>query len=759
MSVLNSHKFYVMHNKILLFLITIVLNSVYENCLYAERLSFIQLSESDWRIPTPLTIYKEGGKFLWIGTKDGVYQFNGYNFRHYNKNNTPNSLNGEFTNKIQMDAMGNLWILTNKGIGLYNKEKDCFLKVSQDKEINGPYFSSCLVKNGVVFGGQNKISFYSYETKEITLLKTFEKLKTNLNFNYIFSLDNDKIIVDGEKYILKVDLKKDTISKINCSSVVSCMFVDQQKRIWVGCYDKSLSCYNIDGVKLNEYTHTNSSLSNELILSIEQQDSLLWIGTDGGGINIVNTHTNQIKRIKHIRGNYQSLPSNSINSLHVDANNTIWAGTVRDGIIAIRKNSITSYVEVSEGNKYGLSNPTILSLFQDENEDFIWIGTDGEGINQLSLKDRTFKHYPLTQGLKVISIAQYNKHTLLLSIYTKGLFFFDKDKGTLHPMNINKEQLKSVYCLSKTDINLYNLSPNTILALTDKIYKYQIHTGDIIELQFENHKGTHAILPIGKYKGMFYCYNEAAIFCFNENGSVIQTLFEPNSNNRIKSATIDPSGNIWMVTSQGIQYLSYKGKNIHCINNNLIKNASSIIADKDGKIWMGDGDKLYAYADTTNSLSTFGTTDGVIPNEYIEKSCYVTEQGDILLGGNKGLTIIDADIKFNTKEVSSIVLMKMKIDNKEWNEYDLNNLDTYEVTAGSKSLEIQIAAIEEDILRPKLYKYEIKGDNEQTIQSYSPILKLNTFSPGESNIYVSCSTRSGKWTEPCKIITLVFLLP
>ena len=35
----------------------------------------------------------------------------------------------------------------------------------------------------------------------------------------------------------------------------------------------------------------NSNLSHEVVLCMEEQDSLLWMGTDGGGINIL------IKRI------------------------------------------------------------------------------------------------------------------------------------------------------------------------------------------------------------------------------------------------------------------------------------------------------------------------------------------------------------------------------------------------------------------------------------------------------------------------------
>lgn len=748
-----------MDTRLITILITTFLCIFRSNNLYAEQLSYTKLSDNDLAIPTAQTIYKEDGKYLWIGTTNGVYKFNGYNFKHYSNVHESVTINDPYTNHIQMDTRGNLWALTNTGIELYDKKEDTFKLLSQEKEVYGSYFSSCLIHDGVLFSGQNKIALYSYETNQLTLFKKFDNKDEEYNFMFIFNLDDNHIILSHKNYILKINIKSGLISQIPCPSTISSIFVDNQKRIWVGSYDKTLSCFDCNGTLIKTFTPALSSLSNELILSIEQQDSLLWIGTDGGGINILNTYTNEIKVIKHIQGNYQSFPSNSINCLYRDNSNTIWAGTVRDGIVAIKRSSIHSYVEASENNKYGLSNPTILSLYQEEDKDYMWIGTDGEGINKLDLNSRTFTHYPSTKGLKVVSIAKYNENSLLIYVYTKGIFVFNTRTGQLKPLKISKEQLKSVYLMSRLDINFYNISPNTLLALTNKVYKYNTELGTTKEIPFQKQEGTHVILPVGLYNKSFFCHNEAAIYYLNDRKDTLETVFKASQTCRIQSATIDKLGNIWMATNHGIQYFSLRDKKTHLINNNLIKNVTSVIADKKGRIWMGKGDKIFAFVDSTKTLSTFGATDGVIPNEYIEKSHYITNKGDIILGGNKGLTIIDADFEFKTKEIPSIILTEMKIDHLALNEYELSNVGSYKIPAGCKSLEIQVATIEKDILRPKIYKYEIKGDNEQTIESYSPTLRINTFVAGKSTVYASCSTRSGEWSEPHKIISLIFMPP
>lgn len=147
-----------------------------------------------------------------------------------------------------------------------------------------------------------------------------------------------------------------------------------------------------NGKQLASYTTRNSSLSNNVILSLAERENKLWIGTDGGGINILEPETGQLSLLEHIPGrdNY-SLPANSILSLYNDRNNNIWAGSIRNGLISIREVSMVTYTDVVPGNDRGLSNNTILSLYQ-QSDDKIWIGTDGGGVNLFNPLTEKFTH-------------------------------------------------------------------------------------------------------------------------------------------------------------------------------------------------------------------------------------------------------------------------------------------------------------------------------------------------------------------------------
>ena len=52
---------------------------------------------------------------------------------------------------------------------------------------------------------------------------------------------------------------------------------------------------------------------------------------------------------------------------------------------------MTTYSEALPGIEYGLSGQIVLSIYQDE-EQKIWIGTDGGGINKFNPDTRKFNH-------------------------------------------------------------------------------------------------------------------------------------------------------------------------------------------------------------------------------------------------------------------------------------------------------------------------------------------------------------------------------
>ena len=114
------------------------------------------------------------------------------------------------------------------------------------------------------------------------------------------------------------------------------------------------------------------------------------VATDGGGINIYNQGKNgEIEVIREKPGNSYSLPENSILCLYNDADNTLWAGSIRGGLLRIKEVFIRTYKNVPLNVPYGLSSGVVVSLFEDTDKT-LWIGTDGRILTLYNPNVRKF---------------------------------------------------------------------------------------------------------------------------------------------------------------------------------------------------------------------------------------------------------------------------------------------------------------------------------------------------------------------------------
>lgn len=138
----------------------------------------------------------------------------------------------------------------------------------------------------------------------------------------------------------------------------------------------------------------------------------------------------------------------------------MWAGSIRNGLINIREVSMKTYTEVLTGSNRGLSNNTVLSLYQESN-DRIWVGTDGGGINLFNPITEKFTHYSSTWEDKIASICPFTSGNLLVSIFSKGIFVFNPTTGKKTPfMIIDSETSMRLGKRGKT----VNLFPITLIA-------------------------------------------------------------------------------------------------------------------------------------------------------------------------------------------------------------------------------------------------------------------------------------------------------
>ena len=108
------------------------------------------------------------------------------------------------------------------------------------------------------------------------------------------------------------------------------IFVDDQERIWIG-HNEGLDQLNNNGNRLRHFSmpHNNPRSESGFVTAIQQsKDNLLWVGTIGGGLFLVDPDHGIQKQFLRTPDTPNSIISNLVSALEIDRDH-IWIGTRR----------------------------------------------------------------------------------------------------------------------------------------------------------------------------------------------------------------------------------------------------------------------------------------------------------------------------------------------------------------------------------------------------------------------------------------------
>lgn len=705
-------------------------------------------------------IYRDHQGVIWIGTKWGLNSYDQSELKSYfHDREQPNSLPDNFIRFITEDRLGDLYVSTNKGIAIYNKAENQF----QPLKYNGKPFNAwsyLQIGDNFLFGGEETLYQYNLTDKSITTIFPDidgDKLKC---INRIFQWSPDMLITSSKKDGLWMyDLIKKKMYR--CPFVkereINTIFVDSQNRLWVSFYGKGIACYSKEGKRLFSLSTKNSGLNNDIIFDFLEKDNQLWIATDGGGINILDFQTMKFSHLKHISDDEQSLPNNSIYRLYKDQMDNIWIGSIHGGLSAIKKVFIKTYKDVPLNNPNGVSERTVVSIFEDK-DTLLWIGTDGGGINSFDQKTNTFHHYPTTYGEKVTSITDFSENELLLSCFNKGVFTFNKRTAQMQPFPIINDSISKREFSSGDLVNLYATKDN-IYILGAKVYIYNKHTWQTSilyapQIDIQRQIAMQAIYSDDTH---LYLMGTNNLFKLNFKTNELSSLVNMKEGDDFTSACRDDKGNFWIGSNFGLLFYNKQTGKTEKIHTNLFNSVSSLAYDKKGKVWIGAQNMFFAYIINEKRFVILDESDGVPSNELIFTPIPALRTPNLYMGGTMGLVRINTDIIFESNSSPILKLLEVKLNGKSTLKQVNNN--SISIPWNHSSFNIKVIADEKNSFRKHLFRYVITGKDKMVIESYLQTLELGTLASGEYTISVSCDTSNGEWSQPIEILTIIVSPP
>ena len=612
----------------ILFFLLIVLNLVSSS--QSRRFSHLT-SEDGISQSEVYSFLKDSKGFVWFGTIDGLNKYDGYNIKVYNTNkNAPHGLSNNTVRSLVEDHLGRIWIGTNVGLNMYDPETEIFYQIAiESSENNKNVVWSLLIYEGQLFVGTNSGLWTSnIETNNFKKIEAnFRKIKNlNSSIRSLKKSRNGGIWILAETKLLRIEPQKS----------------------------------NIEPVLIDEFHFTEFGPGVDIA---EDFSGNMWIAMTRDGLIRYNPNSTDYKHFSQYGTKYGPV-SNKSSSIAIDKNGNLWLGSIDKGLSYIsaddlyKEEPIFESVQQKPLHAQGLNSNLIFSLYI-SNDNLLWIGTIGSGVNIYNPNQKKIAHYkfrdvdsdtPNSNFIRSVFVDRANN--IWTGTHNNGLFLLNRETEKFQKLGFETQSI--FYIKSYTE--------NKAFICTSKgIYLIEIINNKI--------KILSNLDELTQNSAVFYVTNsQANVFWIATINGLIRAEIDNNTITAKKTYTSTSNPNLSINNCRVMLYNDVKnellvgteggGLNIlsldknhypqkieaykkseatNSLSNDYIR---TIVKDKNQNIWIGtyEGLNKMVYNDPIDKISfeSFTKTDG-LPNNMIQ---VIVEDNfnSLWIGTNGGLS-------------------------------------------------------------------------------------------------------------------------
>ena len=412
------------------------------------------------------TIIQDQYGFIWMGTNGvGVNRFDGIDYSIYKHVvNDSTSISSSLVFCSYIDSKERLWIGTEDGLNVYDRDLDQFKKVTffDSNKINNSSVSvGSIIEDidGDLLIGTFDRGLYKLSKKGGSYAKIPFLFKNKdvdfININSLQKTNNGKIYAGTSFGLKEYDSTTGTLKSTifntkkgfaRIDEGIETLLIDEQNNFWIGTLTNGVFKIELDKISNEEqYEINHFPISEKRILSMLQvsEDSFLF-GTENDGLFELNSKGELIYNYLFSKTDKNSIQSNSIWSLFLDNNDRIWIGYYISGVAKYDKlydkfNNIESITT----NLNSLEVGSVTGIVKDNTGKF-WISMDGGGIDIYNPKSKIFtkvnsKNSKYISGLKSDDIQTVfidSKENVWAGSWRNGLFLLKKNSRKFKNFNV-----------------------------------------------------------------------------------------------------------------------------------------------------------------------------------------------------------------------------------------------------------------------------------------------------------------------------------
>ncbi|WP_211352210.1 hybrid sensor histidine kinase/response regulator transcription factor [Dinghuibacter silviterrae] len=218
------------------------------------------------------------------------------------------------------------------------------------------------------------------------------------------------------------------------NSDVRAFFEDAKGDIWIGTDGGGLNVWSRRANRWQAYRYNPydpKSLGSDAVLDVtEDKSGRRWVSTWEGGLNLFHPETGTFTRYLHREGDTTSISSNYVQKTFEDRKGRLWVGTYFGGLNLLDPGRGTfRRVRGDEAGETQVQGNNVVSLGEDAGGN-LWAGTDDGGLNRCDLRTGRWSHYFTHEGKMPDIRVIFTDHRGRLWIGRSGLFLYDAAKDT-----------------------------------------------------------------------------------------------------------------------------------------------------------------------------------------------------------------------------------------------------------------------------------------------------------------------------------------
>ena len=428
-------------------------------------------------------------------------------------------------------------------------------------------------------------------------------------------------------------------------STIEDIFQDSEGYIWLGTND-GLNRYNGYEFKIYNYEEYQNSISHNGITDItEDKYGNIWVNTVSG-VNKINKKTEKISNYTEING---KIKEDSTTEIIVTKDNNILVGTY-EGLNIY--NAKEDRFDIILEQKDGILSSCIYSIDEDINGN-IWIGTE-LGLNKLSKDFKVLETYTSESEIYNIFCDDENGFVWagsdssgLLKIDTKTKevtqYINDIEDENSIPANqvgaIIRDIKGNLWVGTTNGLARYNEKNDSFDVYKNKVYDKNSLVYNDVRSIIEDREG---VLWVGTYSGISIFDTESSIKYYNaglDDGYLL-------SENMVHGIYEDDEGYLWVGSrTKGVNIIDRENntsKSISMENNNVIQsNSINDITGYKDFIFVATDAGVLKINKKENTIQNYNLEDGLIGENV--KDIFVCDKNYLWIGSTNGLNLLDIE--------------------------------------------------------------------------------------------------------------------